>query len=149
MTGSKSETSQPRHLLEAEELHHDVDEFPESHGGLLQRWGLRVNLHYSSGRPGFEVPQVVWVLWAGLIIWATTNAVNVTDGLDGLAGGSALGLWRIHDYFLLDISNPEIYSVVNPRYGRVAHRSQGHASASLVERSSCPNLHGRRRSARH
>ena len=24
------------------------------------------------------------------IIWATTNAVNVTDGLDGLAGGSAL-----------------------------------------------------------
>ena len=24
------------------------------------------------------------------IIWSTTNAVNVTDGLDGLAGGSAL-----------------------------------------------------------
>jgi phospho-N-acetylmuramoyl-pentapeptide-transferase len=40
--------------------------------------------------PGWEVPTWVWVLFAGLIIWATTNAVNVTDGLDGLAGGSAL-----------------------------------------------------------
>src|SRR3954454_16933365 len=37
--------------------------------------------------PGWEVPTFVWVLFAGLIIWATTNAVNVTDGLDGLAGG--------------------------------------------------------------
>ena len=36
---------------------------------------------------GFAVPQVVWIIWAGLIIWATTNAVNVTDGLDGLAAG--------------------------------------------------------------
>ena len=35
-------------------------------------------------------PHGSWVLWAGSIIWATTNAVNVTDGLDGLAGGSAL-----------------------------------------------------------
>ncbi len=40
--------------------------------------------------PGWHVPTVVYVIFAGLIIWATTNAVNVTDGLDGLAGGSAL-----------------------------------------------------------
>ena len=66
--------------------------------------------------PGWELPTVVWVVWAGLIIWATTNAVNVTDGLDGLAGGSALmgfvaftiiGYWAFR--------NPEIYGgVVNP-----------------------------------
>ncbi len=40
--------------------------------------------------PGWKIPTVVWVVLAGLIIWATTNAVNVTDGLDGLAGGSAM-----------------------------------------------------------
>lgn len=40
--------------------------------------------------PGWDVPSWVYVLFAGTIIWATTNAVNVTDGLDGLAGGSAL-----------------------------------------------------------
>jgi phospho-N-acetylmuramoyl-pentapeptide-transferase len=65
---------------------------------------------------GFSVPTVVWVIWAGLIIWATTNAVNVTDGLDGLAGGSALmgfGAFTIIAYWTF--RNPEVYpAVVNP-----------------------------------
>ena len=59
---------------------------------------------------------MVWVIWAGLIIWATTNAVNVTDGLDGLAGGSALmgfGAFVIIGYWAF--RNPDIYgAVVNP-----------------------------------
>ena len=66
--------------------------------------------------PGWELPTAVWVVWAGLIIWATTNAVNVTDGLDGLAGGSALmgfGAFMIIGYWAF--RNPEIYgAVVNP-----------------------------------
>ena len=65
---------------------------------------------------GFAVPQIVWIIWAGLIIWATTNAVNVTDGLDGLAGGSALmgfGAFTIIAYW--SFRNPELYTeVVNP-----------------------------------
>jgi phospho-N-acetylmuramoyl-pentapeptide-transferase len=40
--------------------------------------------------PGWEIPWIVYVVFAGLIIWATSNAVNVTDGLDGLAAGSAV-----------------------------------------------------------
>lgn len=40
--------------------------------------------------PGWSVPSWVYVIVAGSIIWATTNAVNVTDGLDGLAAGSGL-----------------------------------------------------------
>ncbi len=48
------------------------------------------DLGHPRGRPGLEVPTFVWVIFAGLVIWATTNAVNVTDGLDGLAAGSAL-----------------------------------------------------------
>jgi phospho-N-acetylmuramoyl-pentapeptide-transferase len=69
-----------------------------------------------AGDLGFDVPPVVWVLWAGVVIWATTNAVNVTDGLDGLAGGSALmgfGAFMIIGYWAF--RNPEVYSaVVNP-----------------------------------
>ncbi len=66
--------------------------------------------------PGWEVPTVVYVIFAGLIIWATTNAVNVTDGLDGLAGGSALmgfGAFMIIGYWAF--RNPDVYgAVVNP-----------------------------------
>lgn len=69
-----------------------------------------------AGDLGIELPSAVWVIWAGLIIWATTNAVNVTDGLDGLAGGSALmgfGAFMIIAYW--GFRNPEIYgSIVNP-----------------------------------
>ncbi len=69
-----------------------------------------------AGDLGVNLPEFVWVLWAGIIIWATTNAVNVTDGLDGLAGGSALmgfGAFTIIAYWAF--RNPGIYpSVVNP-----------------------------------
>ncbi len=69
-----------------------------------------------AGDLGFDVPAVVWIVWAGAIIWATTNAVNVTDGLDGLAGGSALmgfGAFMIMGYWAF--RNPEVYhDVVNP-----------------------------------
>jgi phospho-N-acetylmuramoyl-pentapeptide-transferase len=69
-----------------------------------------------AGDLSVEVPTAVWVLFAGLLIWATTNAVNVTDGLDGLAGGSALmgfGAFMIIGYWAF--RNPEVYSaVVNP-----------------------------------
>ena len=65
---------------------------------------------------GITLPVGVWVVWAGVIVWATTNAVNVTDGLDGLAGGSALmgfGAFTIIAYWTF--RNPEIYpAVVNP-----------------------------------
>lgn len=32
----------------------------------------------------------LWVIWALLLILGTTNAVNLTDGLDGLASGAAI-----------------------------------------------------------
>jgi phospho-N-acetylmuramoyl-pentapeptide-transferase len=58
--------------------------------------------------------RVGWVCWAVLLIMASTNAVNLTDGLDGLAAGSALfsfacftiiGFWCFR--------NPGIYHVRN------------------------------------
>jgi phospho-N-acetylmuramoyl-pentapeptide-transferase len=40
--------------------------------------------------PGWELGNVGWCIWAVLLIYATTNGVNLTDGLDGLAAGSAV-----------------------------------------------------------
>jgi phospho-N-acetylmuramoyl-pentapeptide-transferase len=40
--------------------------------------------------PGFELGTGGWCVWAVLLIYATTNGVNLTDGLDGLAAGSSL-----------------------------------------------------------
>jgi len=66
--------------------------------------------------PGWHVHWVVWVIWSGLIIWSTTNAVNVTDGLDGLAGGSALmGFLAFTIIAYWAFRNPSVYgAVVNP-----------------------------------
>jgi phospho-N-acetylmuramoyl-pentapeptide-transferase len=38
---------------------------------------------------GLHMGTAVWVVWGTLIIVASANAVNLTDGLDGLAAGSA------------------------------------------------------------
>ena len=66
--------------------------------------------------PGWELGPVVWTMWAGLIIFATTNAVNVTDGLDGLAGGSALlGFVAFAMFAFLGFRNGTLYpELVNP-----------------------------------
>lgn len=65
--------------------------------------------------PGWELPQVLWVLWTALMVWSTTNAVNVTDGLDGLAAGSALfGFLAFTVIAYWAFRNPDIYRLVNP-----------------------------------
>ncbi len=37
-----------------------------------------------------QVPTAVWIIFAALIIIGSSNAVNLTDGLDGLASGAAI-----------------------------------------------------------
>lgn len=66
--------------------------------------------------PGWQLGAVAWVLWAGSIVFATTNAVNVTDGLDGLAAGSALlGFAAFTAIAFLGFRNPGLYpSIVDP-----------------------------------
>jgi phospho-N-acetylmuramoyl-pentapeptide-transferase len=39
--------------------------------------------------PGVHLGGALWVIWAVVIIVGASNAVNLTDGLDGLAAGSA------------------------------------------------------------
>ncbi|NDD61536.1 MAG: phospho-N-acetylmuramoyl-pentapeptide-transferase, partial [Actinobacteria bacterium] len=66
--------------------------------------------------PGWDVSTPVWIIWTALMVWATTNAVNITDGLDGLAAGSAMfgfGAFTLIAYFAF--RNADIYSaIVNP-----------------------------------
>jgi phospho-N-acetylmuramoyl-pentapeptide-transferase len=66
--------------------------------------------------PGWDLGPVVWVVWAGTLIFATANAVNVTDGLDGLAAGSAVfGFAVFAGISFAAFRSPAIYpDVVNP-----------------------------------
>jgi phospho-N-acetylmuramoyl-pentapeptide-transferase len=40
--------------------------------------------------PGWEIGNVGWILMAVVVFYAMSNAVNLTDGLDGLAAGSSI-----------------------------------------------------------
>jgi len=84
---------------------------------LVAGTGISETLSFTRATsPGWTLHWLVWVVWAGLIIWSTTNAVNVTDGLDGLAGGSALlGFLAFTIIAYWAFRNPDVYgSVVNP-----------------------------------
>ncbi len=57
--------------------------------------------------PGWNLSVVGWMLLAVFVIVATSNAVNLTDGLDGLAGGAAtfafavlsiIGYWQFRHF---------------------------------------------------
>lgn len=66
---------------------------------LLRRFGL---LHVSSTKPNcidvyvpffntvFALNEIVYVIFAAFVIVGTVNAVNITDGVDGLATGTSI-----------------------------------------------------------
>ena len=58
---------------------------------LLAVYRAKVSTDLSFSRPlGIGLPDLVYVAWAVLILLAISNAVNLSDGLDGLAAGSAM-----------------------------------------------------------
>ena len=44
------------------------------------------------GALGAAVALVLFIVWAMLMIWGTSNGVNLTDGLDGLASGASVAV---------------------------------------------------------
>ena len=78
----------------------------------LRTWGLAIGL-------------VLFVIWANFLITAWSNAVNLTDGLDGLATGSSLvvfliyllvGLWQSNQSCqILRSVGPGCYETRDPR----------------------------------
>lgn len=71
---------------------------------VLAVYGARVRTDLSFTRSiGISLGGPLWCVWAVLILLGTTNAVNLTDGLDGLAAGSStfafftfvfIGFWQ-------------------------------------------------------
>src|SRR5262249_7614599 len=60
----------------------------------------------------FQLGRVAWVVWAVLLIAGWANAVNLTDGLDGLASGAAILAYAA--YMLLafwQFRHESVYSV--------------------------------------
>jgi phospho-N-acetylmuramoyl-pentapeptide-transferase len=71
---------------------------------------------------GIELGPIGWSIWAVALIYATSNAVNLTDGLDGLAAGSGIfsyaaftliGFWIFRQASDGDTFN-DIYAVSHP-----------------------------------
>jgi phospho-N-acetylmuramoyl-pentapeptide-transferase len=73
--------------------------------------------------PGLELGAVGWGILAVGMILATSNAVNLTDGLDGLAAGSSIyafisymviGFWGFrHSPVHADALHPDIYQLLH------------------------------------
>ena len=57
---------------------------------ILAVYKAKVRTDVSFSRSIFEVSDVVYIVWAVLIIMGTAHAVNLSDGLDGLAAGSSI-----------------------------------------------------------
>ncbi|MGB7050318.1 MAG: phospho-N-acetylmuramoyl-pentapeptide-transferase [Acidimicrobiales bacterium] len=62
--------------------------------------------------PGLPLGTGLWVVWATVIIVASANAVNLTDGLDGLAAGSStfcfaclavIGYWQYRHFSIYHV----------------------------------------------
>jgi phospho-N-acetylmuramoyl-pentapeptide-transferase len=125
---------------------------------LLTGW-LVVFLH-----PGFNTqvtmpffkhasPDLGWwyILFAALVIVGASNAVNLTDGLDGLAIGPVIIAAVTYMIFAYVAGHAQIadYLQINMcrlRGGRGLLRcaGRGRAGVSVVQRLSGPGLHGRR-----
>jgi len=81
-----------------------------------------VSTELSFARPGvfsIDFGPVGWVVWAVILLYATSNAVNLTDGLDGLAAGAGvfsftayaiIGFW----IFRQAADGDSIYAVSHP-----------------------------------
>jgi phospho-N-acetylmuramoyl-pentapeptide-transferase len=83
---------------------------------LVATTGVAETISFTrASSPGWEIPSWAFVLWTSLMVWSTTNAVNVTDGLDGLAAGSALfGFLAFTIFAYWAFRNPRIYDILNP-----------------------------------
>jgi len=92
-------------------------------GWLALHWA-GVNTHLSFTRydyPGNNLGQTGWWVLAVLMITGSTNAVNLTDGLDGLAAGSAtfafstfvvIGYWEFRHYPIYHVHHGQDLALV-------------------------------------
>ncbi len=76
---------------------------------MLAFTNISTNLSFTRDL-GIDLGAGGWAVWALLLIVGSTNAVNMTDGLDGLAGGSAiLGFSAFTVIGFWAFRNPDFY----------------------------------------
>jgi phospho-N-acetylmuramoyl-pentapeptide-transferase len=72
--------------------------------------------------PGWDIGGLLWFVLALVLITAATNAVNLTDGMDGLAGGSAafsfaafvvIGFWAFRHWDIYRIDHALDLAVIS------------------------------------
>jgi phospho-N-acetylmuramoyl-pentapeptide-transferase len=75
----------------------------------------QTSTHLSFTRPlSPDLGTVGWFLFAILIVYSTANAVNLTDGLDGLAAGSSAFVFAAFMIIAFtEFRHPDIYHVVS------------------------------------
>jgi phospho-N-acetylmuramoyl-pentapeptide-transferase len=73
---------------------------------------------------GVTMGLVLFVIWANFLITAWSNAVNLTDGLDGLATGACVilfgsyvlvGIWQVNQWCGASLTEENCYAVRDPR----------------------------------
>jgi len=76
---------------------------------------VHTDTHLSFTQPlGVDLGNVGLFLWVILVVYATANAVNITDGLDGLAAGSsALTFAAFMIIAFTEFRHPDIYGVLS------------------------------------
>lgn len=81
----------------------------------------RYNSFEKAGLLNIDFGPIGWVVWSVLLIMAMTNAVNLTDGLDGLAAGSSVfafsaftvvGFWAFRNNSIYDVEHALDLAVV-------------------------------------
>lgn len=66
---------------------------------------------------GAGIGLVLFVLWANFLITAWSNAVNLTDGLDGLATGASMIAFGAYTIITIWQSNQSCLSILDPSTG--------------------------------
>ena len=137
-------------------------------GDLRRRWrcpsrrprpdpGVACTSRSSATSSDFTLPAVVVVLLILVMIAGASNAVNLTDGLDGLATGASMmvfgaytlvNIWQNNQWCALNPGN-KCYEVRDPLDLAVGRRRADRRLLRLpvVERLAGQDLHGRHRLA--
>jgi phospho-N-acetylmuramoyl-pentapeptide-transferase len=102
--------------------------------------GIHTTLSFTRfDHPGWELHSVGWILWAVFIIEATSNGVNLADGLDGLAAGSAILAFTAFTIFGFGaFRHPAIYQVPHALDLAVIAACMGGACAGFLWWNAAP-----------